>query len=85
MNVTLPDHVAARLRHVATEQHTTVENLLIAAIRPLVSATSRRGRILNLVTAGWSDRMISEHTGELRTYIGAVRRDAGLKPNKEKS
>lgn len=92
VNVILPDRVWSRLVSAAEARDTTVTDLLVAAIRPFVTPQTphdrsrlRRARIIGLVQTGWPDRKISIRTGETRGFIADVRREAGLKPNKEKS
>lgn len=84
MNVKLPDQVWGRLASVADDRGVTVEQLLIAAVAEVVKPRDRRERVLHYVRAGYTDARVAEATGELKHYVGDVRRRAGLPANRQR-
>lgn len=80
--VTLPDQIWGRLATVAADRGVKIEDLLVAAVREVVKPRSRRERVLAYVRAGYTDAGAAEATGELKSYVGDVRRAAGLPPNR---
>lgn len=82
-SVTMPDEIWGRLASVAADRNTTVEELLVAAVMEITKPGSRHERIRQLVRAGYTDVQIAERTGELKAFVGAVRRKAELPPNRQ--
>lgn len=83
-SVGLPDTVWGRLATTADARGVSVEDLLVAAITEVVKPQSRQERVLEAVRAGLSDAVVAERTGELKQYVGVVRRRAGLPANRQK-
>lgn len=83
-SVILPDDVWGLLATVADDRDTTVSDLLVAAVAQIVKPRDRRERVLLLVRAGFTDALTAERTGELRQYVGSIRRGAGLPANRQK-
>lgn len=81
--VTIPLRVWGHLASEADVRGVTVSDLLVASIMRLLGAANRKTVVIGLVHAGLCDREISDATGELRSYVAAVRRDAGLPANKD--
>jgi hypothetical protein len=89
VELNIPDRVWAMVLEVAEENHTTValtiEAFIRDGIRPSavgkLRAQARRQAILRAWGEGLTDGAIAERTGELRQYVGDVRREAGLPPN----
>ena len=86
----IPDHVWAQIVDIADERGTTVAHLMSAATGSLtqpgsgrqIRAIARRTRIIELVKAGYSDSTVAAVTGELKSYVGDVRRKNNLPANR---
>lgn len=86
----IPDRVWAETLTVAEENFTTVAAVIEAAIRDAIrpsavkqlEARARRNQVLQAWGEGLTDAAIAERTGELRQYVGEVRREAKLPPNR---
>lgn len=81
-SVILPDTIWGRIISVAEDRGVTVEDILVAAVRQIIDPATVEERIIDLVRAGWPDKVIAGKTGELVNHVAAVRRSAGLPPNK---
>lgn len=85
----LPDTVWAKALQVAEEQRTTVARVIEAAVRDAVRPShmqkleviARQNHIVQLVGEGLTDAVIAERTGELKAYVGQVRRRHHLPAN----
>lgn len=85
----VPDQVWAKVLDVAEQNYTTVAAVVEAAIRDAIrpsavkqlQAQARKNQILQAWGEGLTDAAIAERTGELRQYVGEVRRAANLPPN----
>lgn len=86
----MPDRAWVQLVDLAEIRSTTVGAVVAAAVhdalRPSEMAElhvkARRNMIVQLVLGGYTDREVAERTGELKGYVGDVRRSAGLPPNR---
>lgn len=83
-HVGIPESVWGRLASVAETRGVTVEDLLVASITEVIKPRSRQERIVQLAHAGLPDRVIAERTGELKGFVGEVRRRAGIPVNKQR-
>ena len=81
--VKLPDAVWGRLATVADVRGVDVPDLLVAALTEILKPRNRREHIVFLAQAGYTDARICEATGELRQYVGDVRRKAGISANRQ--
>lgn len=89
VELNLPDRVWAQTLTVAEEQHTTVARVIEAAIRDALRPSAvaklqveaRRNHVLQAWGEGLTDTQIAERTGELKSYVGDVRRSKNLPPN----
>lgn len=81
--VIVPSKVWGRIASIAEDRGTTVEEILVAALKEIVRPTNRHERVLQLVRAGLTDARVAERTGELKNYVANVRRQAGLKANRQ--
>lgn len=81
--VTMPDDVWGRLATIADDRNTTIAELLVAAVMEITEPRTRGERVVQLVRAGLTDAQIAERTGELKSYVGDVRRAAKLPPNRQ--
>lgn len=90
VEVNLPDKVWAECLTVAESNHTSVARVIEAAIRDAIRPSSiaklqaegRRNQVLQAWGEGLTDAEIAERTGELRAYVGTVRRSKNLPPNR---
>lgn len=89
VELNLPDKAWAQVLAAAEENHTTVPRFIEAAIRDAIRpsmiaklhAEARHQRVLQAWGEGLTDAQIAERTGELKQYVGDVRRAAKLPPN----
>lgn len=89
VEVNLPDKVWAACLNVAEQNHTSVARVVEAAIRDAIrpssiaklQAEARRNQVLQAWGDGLTDAQIAERTGELKQYVGDVRRSKGLPPH----
>lgn len=92
VELNIPDRVWAHVLSIAEENHTTValtiEAFIRDGIRPSavksLQAQARKHDILRAWGEGLTDSAIAERTGELKSYVGDVRRAAKLPPNQVK-
>jgi hypothetical protein len=80
--VLIPEIIWGKLATVADDRGVSVEDILVAAVRQIIDPATVEERIVDLVRAGWPDRVIAGKTGELVARVATVRRAANLPPNK---
>lgn len=81
--VIVPANIWGRIATIAEDRGVTVEEILVTAIKEITAPRNRQERVLQLVRAGLTDARIAERTGELKNYVAAVRRRAGLPANRQ--
>lgn len=80
--VILNERVWGRLATVADDRGVSIEDVLEAAIESLIKPATVEDRVLQLVRAGYPDRIIAGTTGLLLERVRTIRRKARLAPNK---
>ncbi|WP_336633683.1 MULTISPECIES: hypothetical protein [unclassified Microbacterium] len=93
VELNIPDKVWAQVLNMAEQNHTKVPLLIEAFIRDgirpsavkTLQAQARKQAILQAWGEGLTDAAIAERTGELKAYVGDVRRATKLPPNQVRS
>jgi uncharacterized protein YerC len=80
-----PPNVWGRLATIADDRGTNIADIITTAVINELRPRDRRSWVLQLVRQGYSDRAIAETTGELKSYVGDVRRAAKLPANRDRS
>lgn len=80
--VYLPEPIWGRMATIADDRGVTVEDLLTTAVMQIIAPATVEERIVELVRAGFPDRVISTRTGEVVGRVATIRRRAGLAPNR---
>jgi hypothetical protein len=80
-----PPNVWGRLATIADDRGTNIADIITTAVINELRPRDRRAWVIQLVRDGYPDRAIAETTGELRAYVGEVRRKAGLPPNRDRA
>lgn len=80
--VYLPEPIWGRLATVADDRGVSVEDILTTAVRQLIDPMTVEEQIVDLVRAGWPDKIIAAKTGQVLGRVARVRRAAHLPPNK---
>ena len=80
--VMLPEPIWGRLATIAHDRETTIEDLLVAAVKQIIDPATIEERIVDLARAGWPDKVIASKTGALVGRVAKIRRDAGIPANK---
>lgn len=89
VEIHVPDKVWVAALNLAETNHTTVAAVIEGAIRDAIRpsaidklrAQARQNQIVQAWGEGLTDAQIAERTGELKAYVGDVRRRAKLPPN----
>jgi hypothetical protein len=79
----LPTRVAGRLMSAADERGVTVQELIVTALRPIITPDTLETRVASYARAGLTDTQICELTGRDRSYVARTRRAAGFRANKK--
>ena len=80
--VYLPEPIWGRIATIADDRGVSVEDLLTTAVMQIISPGTVEERIVDLVRAGFPDKVIASRTGEVVGRVANIRRNAGLAPNK---
>lgn len=79
----IPDAAWAALARVADSRGVHVNDLITDAVMALIPrGISIRNRIPAMVRSGLPDAVISERLNVPKGYVGKIRREHGLKPNR---
>lgn len=84
VTLTLPTDVWGRLASAAEDRGVTVQDIIVAALRPLLAPQTVQARVVGLARAGVPDQRICEETGMDRAFVARTRRSAGIPANKQR-
>jgi hypothetical protein len=83
VTLTISTNVWGRLATVADERGVTVQELIVTALRPIITPDTLETRVASYARAGLTDTQICELTGRDRAYVARTRRAAGIRANKK--